>query len=135
MVTALMYDSVLHAVGLNKAFRVTYCATRLQTVEPVAGRPEEWVSVARRTVELEMGHSNSEMVDGQVVDGPQHRLRAVEYSLPAPRALQNTLHDEIVSVTPAVLMAVHQSAGSRHDSHRSPPQGSGCLRPGRHDQP
>jgi len=75
-----------------REFRVTYRATRLQTIEPVAGKAGEWVPVARRTVELELGHSSSEMVErvyARVADGPQQRLLAVEYPLPAQRAAEH----------------------------------------------
>jgi integrase len=67
-----------------REFRVTYCATRLQTVEPVAGKTGEWTPVARRTVELEMGHASEDMVNevyGRVVEGPQVRLPTVDYPI------------------------------------------------------
>lgn len=70
-----------YRVGFQE-FRVTYCATRLQTVEPVNGRKGEWVPVARRTVELEMGHAGEDMINrvyGRVTKGPQLRLQTVEY--------------------------------------------------------
>jgi hypothetical protein len=68
-------------VGLQE-IRVSYCACRLQTVEPVAGHAGEWVPVARRTVELEMGHKSGEMVErvyGRVQLGRMYRLTAVAY--------------------------------------------------------
>jgi hypothetical protein len=70
-----------------REFRVTYCATRLQTVEPVYGRPGEWAPVAQRTVELEMGHVGGDMIEriyGRVARTPtQMRQTEVQYPIGA----------------------------------------------------
>jgi integrase len=74
----------------NREFRHTYCAVRLQTVEPAAGAPGEFVPVSQRTVEVEMGHSSEDMVKriyGHVKVGPQRRLQHVEYQVTAPLSL------------------------------------------------
>jgi integrase len=79
---ALLFEgSPGYVVGFQE-FRVTYCATRLQTVEKVSGVDGAWAPVARRTVEAEMGHQSSQMVDriyGRVSKGKALRLDAVEY--------------------------------------------------------
>lgn len=72
-----------------REFRVTYCSARLQTVEPIADAPGHFVSVAQRTVELEMGHASEQMIRkvyGRVSEGPQMRLTEVRYPLTAIRA-------------------------------------------------
>jgi len=67
-----------------REFRVTYCATRLQTIEPVTNHPGEYVPVAHTTVEHEMGHASAKMVRevyARVAEGPQRRLEQVEYPI------------------------------------------------------
>lgn len=71
-----------------REFRVTYCAARLQCVEPVAGQKDAWVPVAQRTVELEMGHDSSDMVEaiyGRVQEGMQQQMRLTTLAYPLTR--------------------------------------------------
>lgn len=74
----------------GREFRHTYCSTRLQTVEPVQGRPGEWTPVSKDTVKKEMGHASEEMVErvyAHVKIGPQKRLERVEYELSEPLSM------------------------------------------------
>ena len=45
-----------------REFRTTYCATRMQTYEPVADRPGEFIQVPDVTVEKELGHRSGDML-------------------------------------------------------------------------
>lgn len=74
----------------TKAFRHTYCAARLQTVQRIVrpgadpstdNDPYEWVPVTKYTVQREMGHGGSALVDrvyGHVGES-LHRSEVVEY--------------------------------------------------------
>lgn len=74
----------------TRRFRHTYCAARLQTVQRIAGpgadpatdeNPYEWVPVQKFTVQREMGHGGSTLVDrvyGHVGES-LHRSEVVEY--------------------------------------------------------
>lgn len=91
-------DEVGEAVGLDegdvrtKAFRHTYCAARLQTVQRIVRpgadpaedeNPYEWVPVTKYTVQREMGHGGASLVDrvyGHVGESP-HRSEVVEYQV------------------------------------------------------
>jgi integrase len=103
----------------TRAFRHTYCSSRLQTVQRIVrpGRdpatdpdPYEWLEVSRFTVQKEMGHGGAQLVDriyGHAQRNP-YRSEVVEY-----RADQHAdaLGDRLTALT---------TAGGRKNE---PPQG------------
>lgn len=72
--------------------------------------PGQWTPVARRTVELEMGHTSGQMVDqvyGRVVAGRQQRLSAVAYPIEWFETLTEELRERRLTgcVEPPVELA------------------------------